>query len=110
MLLDTEISALSDFFAVFHAALTPGNVFWFRGHSRIDYKLAPSALRYNTVQLRDRALGLVADMKRWDEIIASARDRGPFRLDASCSALRSADSIAGLDAKCSRRSILLVHA
>jgi hypothetical protein len=65
MLLDTEISALSDFFAVFHTALAPGNIFWFRGHSSIEYILAPSALRYKTIQLRERALGIVADMKRY---------------------------------------------
>jgi hypothetical protein len=65
MLLDIEINALSDFFAVFHSALTPGNVFWFRGHSHIEYNLAPSALRYGTIQFRERALGLVADMKRY---------------------------------------------
>jgi hypothetical protein len=68
ILLEAEISALSDFFAVFHSALTPGNVFWFRGHSSIEYKLAPSALRYNAVKLRDRALSLVADMKRYVEM------------------------------------------
>ena len=61
----TEIANLSDFFAVFHSVLKPGEIFWFRGHSDIDYRLAPSALRYGTVKQREQALGLVADMKRF---------------------------------------------
>ena len=60
-----EIASLSDFFAVFHSVLKPGKVFWFRGHSDLEYKLAPSALRYNTIKRREQALGLVADMKRF---------------------------------------------
>ena len=66
--LDTEISALSDFFAVFHSLLEPHKVFWFRGHPRVDYRLAPSALRYGKPEERERALGLVADMKRYLEM------------------------------------------
>lgn len=62
---DTEIASLSDFFAVFHSVLAAGEVFWFRGHSDLTFSLAPSALRYNTVAQRERALGLVADMKRF---------------------------------------------
>ena len=62
---DTEIANLSDFFAVFHSSLEPGKIFWFRGHSDLTYKLSPSALRYDTPEERERALGLVADMKRF---------------------------------------------
>jgi hypothetical protein len=65
MLLETEISSLSDFFAVFQSALDPGSIFWFRGHSDLEYELTPSALRYDSVDERERALGLVADMKRF---------------------------------------------
>src|SRR6266699_2004440 len=62
---DTEIASLSDFFEVFHSLLEAGKIFWFRGHSNHLYKLAPSALRYDTVEERDRALGLVGEMKRF---------------------------------------------
>lgn len=62
---DTEITTLSDFFAVFHSLLEPGRIFWFRGHSDPEYKLAPSALRYDSREKRDRALGLISDMKRF---------------------------------------------
>jgi FRG domain len=65
---DTEIATLSDFFAVFHSLLEPGRIFWFRGHSNLEYTLAPSALRYDTEQTRDLALGLVTDMKRFLEM------------------------------------------
>jgi len=64
----TEIVTLSDFFAVFHALLEPGKVFWFRGHAKTEYPLAPSALRYKTKEERERALGLVSDMKRFLEM------------------------------------------
>ncbi len=62
---DTEIANLSDFFAVFHSLLEPGKIFWFRGHSDFAYRLAPSALRYDLTEERERALGLVAEMKRF---------------------------------------------
>jgi len=62
---ETEVANLSDFFAVFHSLLDPGKIFWFRGHSNSAYNLAPSALRYRTVAERERALGLVADLKRF---------------------------------------------
>ncbi len=66
--LDTVISSLSDFFAVFHSLLEPGKVFWFRGHSKREYELCPSALRYKEVEKRDAALALIADMKRFLEM------------------------------------------
>lgn len=62
---ETEIASLSDFFSVFHFLLEPGKIFWFRGHSDLEYKLAPSALRYGTVGERERALGLVTEVKRF---------------------------------------------
>ncbi len=68
MYLDTVIESLSDFFAVFHSLLEPGKVFWFRGHSKLQYTLAPSALRYKDVDGRDKALGLVVEMKRFLEM------------------------------------------
>jgi hypothetical protein len=65
---DNVIESLSDFFAVFHSLLEPNKTFWFRGHPRIDYNLAPSALRYDKPDSRERALGLVTDMKRFLEM------------------------------------------
>ena len=66
--LDSVIVSLSDFFAVFHSLLEPKKVFWFRGHSRVSYSLAPSALRYDSLDARERALGLVSDMRRFLEM------------------------------------------
>lgn len=66
--LDTEIANLSDFFAVFSWALDPNNLFWFRGHPCVEYRLAPSALRYDELEKRDKALDLVAEMRRFLEM------------------------------------------
>jgi hypothetical protein len=63
--LDNTIATLSDFFAVFHALLEPDKIFWFRGHPRPEYRLAPSALRFDALDKTERALGLVEDMKRF---------------------------------------------
>ncbi len=65
---DRIIASLSDFFAVFYSLLEPNKVFWFRGHSQVNYRLAPSALRYGNVDMRNRALDLVTDMKRFLEM------------------------------------------
>jgi hypothetical protein len=62
------ISTLSDFFGVFNYLLAPKKVFWFRGHPDMAYRLAPSALRYDSAIDRDRALGLIAEMKRFLEM------------------------------------------
>ncbi len=64
----TPIASLSDFFAVFHSLLEPAKTFWFRGHPRPEYTLAPTALRYRHLHERERALNLIADMKRFVEM------------------------------------------
>jgi len=66
--LDTEIRGLSDFFSVFSGLLDPAKLFWFRGHPRAEYRLAPSALRFDENEKRAKALGLVADMRRFLEM------------------------------------------
>jgi hypothetical protein len=66
--LDTVIESLSDFFAVFHSLLEPGRIFWFRGHSRSEYELCPSALRHEDQGKREIGLGLIAEMKRFLEM------------------------------------------
>lgn len=63
-----SIETLSDFFGVFHSLLEPEKTFWFRGHPSIEYKLCPSALRYDLVDRREKALGLIPDMKRYLEM------------------------------------------
>lgn len=70
---ETTIASLSDFFAVFRP-VDPDLTLWFRGHGRIDYQLAPSALRYETVDERERALSLVRQMKR---VLAMKLERTP---------------------------------
>jgi len=68
MFQDDLISTLSDFFGVFHSLLEANKEFWFRGHPDVTYRLAPSALRYKELEERNRALELVADMKRYLEM------------------------------------------
>ena len=68
MFQDDLITTLSDFFGVFHSLLEPDKLFWFRGHPDLSYELRPSALRYPDRESRERALRLVADMKRFLEM------------------------------------------
>jgi hypothetical protein len=65
---ETEIESLSDFFGVFSYTLDPNKPFWFRGHSRVEYTLAPSALRYAELEKRNRALAQVTEMRRFLEM------------------------------------------
>jgi hypothetical protein len=42
--------------------------YWFRGHANIAWGLTPSALRYKTLNKRNKALGLLVEFKRYAEI------------------------------------------
>jgi hypothetical protein len=65
---DYYVRDLSDYFAVFNTLLTEDRVFWFRGHSDLQYRFTPSALRYRTESQRNKALGLLAEFRRLGEI------------------------------------------
>ncbi|MCJ7729165.1 MAG: FRG domain-containing protein [Sedimentisphaerales bacterium] len=56
------------FFEVCSGLLKEDQDFWFRGHANINWRLTPSALRFETVEERNRALGLLSDFKRLAEI------------------------------------------
>ena len=91
MYLDTVIQSLSDFFAVFHSLLEPGKVFWFRGHSKLQYTLAPSALRYKDVTLAIKHLGLLRNEAfSRHETFSPPGCRRSFGMDAGRPALRTA--------------------
>ena len=62
------IESLSDFFAVIDSVVTSQANFWFRGHSRIDWSLMPSALRYKAVARRNQALELLDGFKQVAEL------------------------------------------
>lgn len=66
--LDSEVESLGDFFSVFQALLEPNRVFWYRGHSQLQYRLAPSALRYSLTEHRKKALSLLHEVKRFLQI------------------------------------------
>jgi hypothetical protein len=62
---DHEIASLGDFFSVYSSLLDANRVYWFRGHAKVDWMLAPSALRFGNVEQRERALELVTEAKRF---------------------------------------------
>src|ERR1043165_5101451 len=63
-----EVSTLSEYVAAFSALITPKEIFWFRGHSHLRWKITPSALRFNNLEQRKTALALVNDFKRYGEL------------------------------------------
>ena len=63
-----EIKRLGQYFEVFSSVLKEGETFWFRGHAGVSWKLTPSALRYEELGRRNKALGLVSDFKRFGEM------------------------------------------
>lgn len=64
----SAVSSLGEFLNVFASLLGPSKAFWFRGHSRVEYGLTPSALRYSRIKKRERALGLMVEMRRFLEM------------------------------------------
>lgn len=67
---DSVIRTLGEYFAVFHSLIGPSadKVFWFRGHDSVEFRLAPSALRYKRLKERNLALDLVDEVKRFLEM------------------------------------------
>jgi hypothetical protein len=63
-----EVTHLGKYFDIFNNPPKKGETFWFRGHARIEWDLTPSALRYDTVDKRNRAIDLLADFKRYAEM------------------------------------------
>jgi hypothetical protein len=61
---DVRIRNLADYITVMSM---PGPL-WFRGHADHRWRLGPSALRYDTDDLRNAALAVIADFRRVGEI------------------------------------------
>ena len=62
------IDHLGRYFDVCNSVMKGDEEFWFRGHADITKELVPSALRYPTLDKRNRALGLLTEFKRYSEI------------------------------------------
>ena len=62
------IESLGGFFGICSGILRDDVEFWFRGHADFGWTLTPSALRYKTAKERNKALGLLADFKRYAKI------------------------------------------
>jgi hypothetical protein len=67
-ILNVRVDSLSEFMAAISSAITTNDMFWFRGHADLSWKLTPSALRYAEPAQRARALKLIAEFKRIAEI------------------------------------------
>lgn len=63
-----EIEGLGTYFDVLSSMLKEGVTFWFRGNANLTWPLTPSALRYTRPSLRNKALDLLSDFKRFGEI------------------------------------------
>jgi hypothetical protein len=61
------ITGLGDFFSMCSAMSQDAPDYWFRGHADLQWTLTPSALRYDTTDQRDKALGLLRVFKRYAE-------------------------------------------
>jgi len=61
---DSEVQNLSDYLEIL-GSQSPG--LWFRGHSRLTYRLVPSALRYGNKLTRARALESFREFRRHAE-------------------------------------------
>lgn len=62
------IATLGGFFTMCSGVLRKDTEFWFRGHADLTWTLTPSALRYDTVEARNKALNLLTDFKRYVNI------------------------------------------
>ncbi len=67
-LIPNRIESLADYFAVLDGSFDERQTWWFRGHSRLSYRLIPSALRYGRAQDRNAALGLISEFRRIAQI------------------------------------------
>ena len=61
------VSTLGEYVEAFSSVVKPGEIFWFRGHACYDWTLGPSALRDTNETVRQTALGLVVEFKRFAE-------------------------------------------
>lgn len=62
------INHLGRYLDVCNFVMKGDDEYWFRGHANISRELVPSALRYDTLAERNKALSLIAEFKRYAEI------------------------------------------
>lgn len=62
------IDHLGRYFDVCNFVMKEDDEYWFRGHADINWDLMPLALRYPTLDERNKALGLLVEFKRYAEI------------------------------------------
>ncbi len=66
--LKNRITSLAEFLEVSDSLISrTSEVFWFRGHDDIEWKLCPSALRFPKPETRKEALASLAEFRRIQE-------------------------------------------
>lgn len=59
-----RVSDLARFFSVISSITASSQIYWFRGHSKPEWALVPSALRFSTEGARRKALGSLSEFQR----------------------------------------------
>lgn len=66
--LKNRVRSLSEYLEVLNALfVNPTDVYWFRGHDNVEWKLCPSALRYGQEPTRNKAIQSLAEFRRIQE-------------------------------------------
>jgi len=63
-----KVTRMGEYFEMLNSLVEKGSTSWYRGHGSIAWTLTPSALRFCTLDERAKALGLLADFKRYGEV------------------------------------------
>jgi len=63
-----KVTGMGEYFDRLNSLVEKGGTSWYRGQGNIAWTLTPSALRLRTLNERTKALGLLADFKRYGEI------------------------------------------
>ena len=63
-----KVTRMGEYFDMLNNLVQKGGTYWYRGQGSITWTLTPSALRFRTLNERTKALGLLADFKRYGEV------------------------------------------
>jgi hypothetical protein len=58
---------VGEYLDAFSSVISSTGRFWFRGHADYRWAVTPSALRYRTPELREKALSLISDFRRFTD-------------------------------------------
>jgi len=106
------VTTLGKFFDICQGMLKPDTEYWFRGHAGYEWTLTPSALRYESLEERNRALRLLATFKRYAEIKLPQppAPHEELKWGTDCPAFWTSHSPVGLDQECRYCPVLRLSA